>query len=529
MTVIKGDILEPVPISPIGAVATSSMLWRTQGLLHLTVIVKATFSLENGENMILDVPEEVVAHESHVEGDPTKSLRWASERIAFRPRCDVWCTGKIHAPAGVAVRSSTIRLAVFHDALPVLDKSLVVRGDRADVDARPELFRSIPLCYERAVLDEQNNPVGCDGRGRVPNIIPAEGSLAVAGLGPVSRYWRARRKCVTADQRYGLNKAVPEFDESFDWSFFQSSPHDQQVPYLRGDEWLVLEGLHPTERRVQSRLPVDRVVARRWGSTAVDEQEGEELSLVADTLAIDTVSQRCMVIWRGSLPVSNVRTLAGMRVAAGIEIGGETTDWKRVFSTAKPTPDLSWLVGSDERTPGEGLLEAGAESASSTLESAGRERVSSSTLVSSMAPDDLERTTIDPPRRTSLDSTTIDPPRVRAESSADDALAAQSLDQTLVDAFESPESGEEETGPFRRINISEMTERASEAERRVSGAVSSQEPTVRDGGLAPRRRSSPAPPVASFDHGDVEKLLRDAGAEPDDIQTVLNSYEASAV
>ena len=60
MTAIKGDILKPVPICPIGAVATSSILWRTQGLLHLTFIVKATFSLENGESMILDVPEEVI-------------------------------------------------------------------------------------------------------------------------------------------------------------------------------------------------------------------------------------------------------------------------------------------------------------------------------------------------------------------------------------------------------------------------------------------------------------------------------------
>jgi len=526
MTAIKGDILKPVPICPIGAVATSSILWRTQGLLHLTFIVKATFSLENGESMILDVPEEVVAHESHVDGDPTKSLRWASERIAFRPRCDVWCTGQLYAPAGVAVRSSTIRLAVFQDSLPVLDKSLVVRGDRANGDARPELFRSIPLRYERALLDEQHNPVGCDGTERVPNIVPAEGSFAVAGLGPVSRYWRARRKCVTADQRHSLNKAVPEFDENFDWSFFQSSPHDQQIPYLRGDEWVVLEGLHPTERRVQSKLPVDRVVARMWRREAVDEQGGEELSLVADTLAIDTTAQRCVVIWRGSIPVSNVRSLTGLRVAAGMEIGGETTNWQRVFSTAKPTPDLSWLVGNEDYSQGEDQLQVGARSPSTTLESAGGGRVST-TLESSTALDDLERTTIDPPARTGLDSTLIDPPRT--ERGADDVPAGSLLDQTLVDAFESPGSDEEETGPFRRISISEMTERASEAERRASAAVSSQQPTVRDGGLPVGRRSRLSPPVASFDHGDVEKLLRESGAEPDDIQTVLNSYESSVV
>jgi hypothetical protein len=527
MTVINGDILKPVPVSPIGAVATSSMLWRTQGMLHLTVIVKATFSLENGESMILDAPEEVVAHESHVEGDPTKSLRWACERVAFRPQCDVWCTGQIHAPAGVAVRNSTIRLAVFNDSLPILDKSLVVRGDRRNSDARPEPFRSMPLRYERALLDEQNNPVGCDGTGGVPNILPAEGSLAIAGLGPVSRYWRARRKSVTADQRHCLSKAVPEFDEIFDWSFFQSSPHDQQVPYLRGDEWVVLEGLHPTERRVQSKLPVNRVVARMWWSTAADEQDGEELSLVADTLAIDAVTQRCAVIWRGSIPVSSVSKLAGLRVAAGMELGGETTDWQEVFSAAKPTPDLSWLVGNEERSTDEEHLQAGVPSSSVTLRSVGRERVSH-TLVSTTSHEELERTMIDPPSQTSLGSTTIDPPRERVERS-DGAAAESSLDQTLVDAFESRDSSEEQTGSFRRISISEMTERASESDRRAFAAVSSQQPTQRDGGFAGGRRSMLSPPVASFDHGDVEKMLREVGADPDDIQTVLNSYEASTV
>jgi hypothetical protein len=210
-----------------------------------------------------------------------------------------------------------------------------------------------------------------------------------------------------------------------------------------------------------------------------------------------------------------------------MELGGETTDWQEVFSAAKPTPDLSWLVGNEERSTDEEHLQAGVPSSSVTLRSVGRERVSH-TLVSTTSHEELERTMIDPPSQTSLGSTTIDPPRERVERS-DGAAAESSLDQTLVDAFESRDSSEEQTGSFRRISISEMTERASESDRRAFAAVSSQQPTQRDGGFAGGRRSMLSPPVASFDHGDVEKMLREVGADPDDIQTVLNSYEASTV
>ncbi|MBI4954459.1 MAG: DUF2169 domain-containing protein [Myxococcales bacterium] len=73
-----------------------------------------------------------------------------------------------------------------------------------------------------------------------------------------------------------------------------------EVDLLCGGEWLVLEGIHPSERRLCTRVPEGRALARvRAPGEAV-----APVALVVDTLAIDADRGVCSVLWRGQHEVA---------------------------------------------------------------------------------------------------------------------------------------------------------------------------------------------------------------------------------
>jgi hypothetical protein len=105
---------------------------------------------------------------------------------------------------------------------------------------------------------------------------------------------------------------------------FQRMPitWDQQIELLRGDEWILLEGLHPSSARLRLGLPRARGVARVRGLGALGIPEGHRLDLVADTLRIDGDEQRCTVVWRRSIALPDEGALARVRIVAGVEVAG---------------------------------------------------------------------------------------------------------------------------------------------------------------------------------------------------------------
>jgi hypothetical protein len=77
------DAFRAVHVRAEGPVAAGAMLWRYRGQLHLTAIVKATFSIAQGGAVSVVAPEEL----------------HASDRVPFRPLCDVTLVGSAHPPA----------------------------------------------------------------------------------------------------------------------------------------------------------------------------------------------------------------------------------------------------------------------------------------------------------------------------------------------------------------------------------------------------------------------------------------------
>ena len=318
-------------VSAIGQAMVGTLRWVSGEERQLSVAVKGCFALRQDAPMVITQSPPLVERDEHADGDPTRTLVRASDFVPYRPQTDLWLTGHAHAPHGGTLTASVARLALFRGGEALFDKSVHVLGDRVSSDARPAPFSMMPLSYERAYggVGHDDNPVGvgADERHLLPNIVHPDARDRVAGFGPISPYWRARRGALTPAARRLLEQDEPVVPAGFSWAYFQAAPVDQRLPFLHGDEWLVLDGMHPTKLRVRSRLPKARAVARIFALDADPADDaGDAVEMVLDTVAIDADRQTCALTWRGVVSVPLTPALA---VAAGIALHGEQVNWER--------------------------------------------------------------------------------------------------------------------------------------------------------------------------------------------------------
>jgi hypothetical protein len=333
-----------VEIVAVGDSAADTVVWRIRGELRVSVVVKACFALEADAPMGLLEPEEILRAEVHHGRNPLRSVWLTSDLAPYLPKADVILTGHACAPEGQTVDGMSVRLAVYgEDAL--LDKSINVHGDRAKGAAVP--FDRMPLVYERAFggIGNNDNPFGTGaGEGDdapPPNLVDPADPRRVACFAPIGRSWPVRRKLLPGDGRRLVEGPPMEIPDGLDFAYFQVAPPDQRVGYLVGNEWLVLEGLHPTQAQIASSLPSAIGRARVFGMGP-----GRTLALVADTLRIDGDTLGCQVVWRGSFPVPDLATLEALVIHAGVETSVKPLRWPeapapRVASVPPPAPSLA--------------------------------------------------------------------------------------------------------------------------------------------------------------------------------------------
>ncbi|MDI1445992.1 DUF2169 domain-containing protein [Polyangium sp. 6x1] len=310
------------------ASAATAIAWRAAGQLHLTVIAKATFAFVPDADMQRADPQPILRAEVHHGNNPSRSVRFTTDVAPYLGRADVLFTGHAYAPPERAAQPLPLRLAVFDGTRPLFDKRLVAHEKAG--------FQRMPVVYERAwsgALGEEN-PLGITPGAGEASITDPGAPLRPAGFGPIARAWPARKRLLGATPRKALEGAIAEIPDVFDWSYFQAAPPDQRTMFLRGDEWIVLEGLSPTRPRVATRLPGARGVVRIFGLSPFGVPEGHPLDLMADTLRIDGDEQRCTLVCRRSFPLAaGEAALAAARLVAGIEVAGEALVW----------PDPRWM------------------------------------------------------------------------------------------------------------------------------------------------------------------------------------------
>ncbi|WP_437281265.1 DUF2169 domain-containing protein [Sorangium sp. So ce375] len=338
----------PVPIVALTPASCGAVLWRAQGAERLTVVVKATFALVHDRSAELAAPADLSRADRLRDG--SGSLEDAGEIAPYLPRAGVLVRGHAAAPAGTTTTALSVRVALFREDRWVLDKVLHVYGDRTREAPSPRPFSLMPLVYERAYGGPQTdaNPVGVGAGTTLPNIVDPADPTRPTGVGPIAGSWAPRRGLLAPDHAPDLSAL--ELGGSFDFRYFVAAPADQQLEFLRGDEWILLEGLHPHCQRIQSCLPSARGLARihRLGPGCDD--LGQPIELVADTLTIDADRLLCSLIWRGNVALLPDDAPARMRVVAGVEVPGRPVPWP-----SAPWPSAPWPSAGGP-SAGEGLV-----------------------------------------------------------------------------------------------------------------------------------------------------------------------------
>jgi len=290
----------------------------------LTLIVKGTFRLGHdgvataAEEQRQPTGDELYPDDESGAGGP----RYPSDFAWFKPRADVMLVGTCRAPGGHAVPMCEVAFAIG----PVA-KTLVVTGDRTWqrhflrwVPSEAEPFTQMPLRYENSYggVGFPDNPAGRgfrpvedDSGGRswaLPNIESGSDPVVSrrdrprpAGLGPMSAGWRQRREKLGSYDASYVKQRWPGFPEDFDWSHFNAAPEDMQVDgYLRGDESVSFENMHPIHPHYRCALPGQRVrcfVNRETGQG--NDDTFEEIAMNLDTLWVDSDAEQLVLVWRG--------------------------------------------------------------------------------------------------------------------------------------------------------------------------------------------------------------------------------------
>ncbi len=353
--VIKGPrgILEsgtdwPVSIISTQDVSSGARTWTTAGRHRATVVVKATFYLVKGAPMRLVQPAPILIGDQHFEGSPDRSVVAASDVAPYLPRAEVMFAGHAYAPTPSPYMA--VRIAVV-GSRPLVDKSLHVFGERMWLDGEqataPVPFTRIPIRYERSPRGYEENPVGMAAGPNLPvaNIIDPHDAHAAAGFGPISPTWPSRARLLRGLDPSVLEASAPVIPDAFAWSYFHAAPADQRCSFFEGNEWVVLEGLHPDYPRIESQLPAARARARVYGAESTGYRE---VGLAADTMWLDGDHSICCVVWRGNFEVESEAALASMQVFAGLEMPGRTIPWPGSTSVV---PSEAVATAQREATP----------------------------------------------------------------------------------------------------------------------------------------------------------------------------------
>ncbi len=351
-------VAAPIAIAPVNRCHGAALLWQQRGCLGVTVVVKATYAILADATLELIEPEEIVVRDRHVDRSPERSLERASELAPYLPGAAVVALGHAHV-LGPPSTATTVRLALGREARTFLDKTLRVVGDRRpEAPDQPAPFKTMPLTYERALGGRAlpDNPVGCDGAARLPNIVHPTDPRAVAGFGPLGWSWPARKRRLAGFEARALTARIPDLADAFPWGFFHGAPDDQQCGHeLRAGDWLELEGLDPTVAVLRLTLPELRAHARAILLMPSGASRPETLAMACDTLIVDADARRLSVLWRGNASLTlDEGDLPRLGFFVGLAKSDDEPPWPSAgelgglaaqFATAKAT------VGGSQRQP----------------------------------------------------------------------------------------------------------------------------------------------------------------------------------
>jgi len=288
--------------------------------------VKATYRLQP-DTAPVPWPEKplAAAGDRFVGGDPKKGLAYATDFIPYKPQADFAVVGTAHWPPGGPVASFPVRVTVGP-----IRKEVAVIGPRTWV---PQLLfgrphpseagpaESVPLLYSEAWGGPKSrlNPIGKGTDGpEVARLEPGpfdphrsyRHDPDPSAFGPIPAAWPFRQERVGTYSKEWAATRWPWLPLDFDWSHYNATAPDQWFDgYLRGDEPLLFENMHPDYPVYRSQLPGvrPRLFLEQLVQKLSDEIAFREVPLDLDTLWVDMDKEQLVLVWRGRAPVLSAK------------------------------------------------------------------------------------------------------------------------------------------------------------------------------------------------------------------------------
>jgi hypothetical protein len=297
-----------------------------QGHEQIVLVVKATFVLNpTPGSPSLVAPVQLPLFDADVFGaDPaTDATVFETDFAHFRPRCDVLCHARAHAPGGQPATTVDVglRLGQWSKKFTVHGSRIWLRGAAGYVpsEKRPFLVQDIGYDHAYGGIDPeaenpamartfQENPVGV---GYYPNLgnregrplantsefgldaVSPDGGFAPMAFGPVGRSWLPRRTFGGTYDDSWLDNRVPLLPMDFDDRYFQAAAVDQQIPYPTGGEPVEIVNLSP-EGRLSGQIPRTQIVV------TFERKSGRITQRIAnlDTVLFLPEDRRMCLTWR---------------------------------------------------------------------------------------------------------------------------------------------------------------------------------------------------------------------------------------
>ncbi|MCA9688996.1 MAG: DUF2169 domain-containing protein [Myxococcales bacterium] len=301
--------------------------------LKMTVIVRGAWlltpdALREPEG-IPQLVQGMISGDRYAEDDDAQSgaIAWASDIVDLKPNTDILFLGSCHTPRGQPMTECPVelRLGTWHKALRVVGDRSFKGGMLGARPTEPAPFTSMPIDYAHAFGGPgfEQNPVGkgFDG-GALPNVESPRAPIRSksdrpppASFAPVSARWPQRWALVGKNYGKDWSRArKPFYSDDFNWRHFNAAPVDQQLErYLRGDEPLQLQNLHPEHPVLRTRLPGLRVRVFIHGVGGF-----HELAMHLDTVVVAGDEGRVYLTWRGLGDVTDAEfdDVASMLIAS---------------------------------------------------------------------------------------------------------------------------------------------------------------------------------------------------------------------
>ena len=298
--------------------------------LSATLFVKGTFKLvPDGPAVPIDEEPEFPSGDVFWGDDPENSLYYSSDFVPQKPRADLLLVGKCYTPGG---RLASACRPIFQ--VGSRSKSIGVFGNRywkglLKSMSDPEPFKEMEIRYENSYGGEgyKRNPIGKgywkkqkDEGSKIwplPNIEDPQDLIKSTssnpeptGFGPLNMMWEQRFSKAGTYKKEWQEERWPWYPRDLDWGFFNSAPLGMQVEdYLKGDEKLYLENLHPEISQYHSQLPGlrARCFVNKYDPEDETQTHFEEVSLKLDTLWVDMELEKLILVWRGNTPIHDIK------------------------------------------------------------------------------------------------------------------------------------------------------------------------------------------------------------------------------